>query len=120
MSKKICKKTLSAAHQRTGVSRLVIVGGTSRAVSELRERMGPSVRLKLVDGTKRVSRAYAANVAASADLVVIWAPTPLHHSVSRNFKAVTPKGKRMQIRRRGVASLIQEINDFLENRETAA
>ena len=72
---------------------------------------GDPLELRLIDGS---ARAHAAGEAAQqltwAQLLVIWASTPLHHKVSVAYTGQAPAGLPVVIvARRGVESLCREI-----------
>lgn len=85
------KRVLVACH-RSGVRRLVVVGGSPRAREELwgdyeerrpdGSRSGIGVEWRLVDGTGRPNEREARANLDWADIVVIWATTQLDHKVS--------------------------------------
>jgi hypothetical protein len=93
---------------------LVVVGGTPDAQRELRDSLqGSDVKLQLVSGMSKVSLARCKSAAEAADLVVIWAPSPLSHAVSSNFSRVTPQRRLVYVTKRGVASLAEAVADWL-------
>jgi hypothetical protein len=101
---------------RRGIRRVVIVGGTGAQRRELEELLGASSRdtgieIRFVDGTRQshTGRDALANM-RWAQLVVIWASTPLKHSISHLYVAEPPPHLRvLTVTRRSVEALCSEI-----------
>ena len=98
-----------------GVRRVLIVGGRPPLWGEMERALQPKLELRFVDGTSKLpSGADAARDCAWADLLVVWAPTPLPHKVSGLYKpevCVVPR--RVVVHRRGIEALAMEVVDHL-------
>ncbi|MEI7645437.1 MAG: hypothetical protein WCJ55_14285 [Chloroflexales bacterium] len=97
-------------------SRLLLVGGTPQQHHELDQALAAGgVELRAIDGLKRAhSAAEAARQSAWADVVAIWAATPVKHKVSQVYTdAVTPHALRVIVARRGIESLCADIRAAL-------
>ena len=96
-----------------GMSRVVVVGGTNAIFSQIRGMSPQGVQWRFVDGTRRVGAKAAASDLAWADVILIWATTPLPHTVSglysQDLRAITVRG-------RGIAALGREAIIFAERR----
>ena len=102
-------QTLKAA----GMGRVLVVGGTEAQAREIRQNTPDSVEWRFVTTqTSRDARYYRGD-RDWADVIVIWASTPLPHKVSRHFEG---KGdsRRISVTRRGVAALADEVKQHLE------
>lgn len=108
---------LHAAHAK----RLVIVGGSPHAHAELKAAFrGSRVALCLIDGTRDQSSKRARALAEGADIVVIWASTPLRHSVSGQFARVQHQHNTIAVLRRSVAALVAAVEGHLALRAEGA
>lgn len=98
--------------QRKGISRIVVVGGTRVDHEEIsRQARGKGVEFRFVDGTKpaRASR-LCDPYSQWADLVIIWANTPLKHVVSYTYTGNrSTSGKVVYANRTGVAAMIDQV-----------
>ena len=99
--------------QKKGIARVVIVGGTPHLWHEMIEIFdaAPGIEVVYVDGTKT---SHSAKDALSnkrwAQLIVVWAPTPLQHAVSNHYNHDMPEHVRVvTVNRRGVEALCAEI-----------
>lgn len=95
-----------------GRHRLLVVGGTGGNHADLAELLvGTGVELRCVDGAER-SRTKKAALPdlAWADLMVVWASTPLPHKVSVSYTDERPPELPMiTVARRGIAALCNEV-----------
>lgn len=97
---------------RRGVSRVVIVGGTETQQHDLQQLLSSAdLEIRYVDGTKTSHTQKDAIANASwAQLVVIWAPTPLKHAVSNLYtRDPQPHVRIVTVSRRGIEALCGEI-----------
>lgn len=91
----------------SAVRRVVIVGGSPGTRSELTALLQREIDLRLVDGRARVTRQQAVTDLEWADLVLVWGPTQLDHSVSTLYTGPSINGKKVvTVARRGVAALV--------------
>jgi len=107
---------LLAACQRTGVRRLVVVGGSPSVREELRDALGSGLDLRLVDGTERRSLAQARQDLDWAELVLLWGGSELDHRVSTLYTGA-PSGLRRKLvhtSKRGIAALLEAAVAHLE------
>jgi hypothetical protein len=74
------------------------------------------LELRFVDGTQPAPSQKEAWVNCDwADLVVIWAPTPLPHKVSDRYARAVCDADRVEVHRRGIEALAGEVTRHLEN-----
>ncbi|HET7044537.1 MAG TPA: hypothetical protein VFI37_06785 [Gaiellaceae bacterium] len=103
-------RELVAACAATGVRRLVFVGGSPSFRQELGRLVDGRLELRLVDGTRRATKAGAQQDIAWADVVVVCGATELSHKVS-NLYTDEPAARRklVQTRRRGIEAIADEV-----------
>jgi hypothetical protein len=107
---------MAASCATAGVHRVLIVGGRPPMWNEMERTLRPSsLELRFVDGTSNLpSGADAMRDCAWADLLVVWAPTPLPHKVSGLYRAeVCGVARRVVVHRRGIEALAMEVVDHL-------
>jgi len=97
---------------RHDVRKVLIVGGADSQIDDVERLLTrDGAALRFVDGTKKshTKKMAIANM-AWADLLVIWAPTPLRHSVSNLYSSEQPEHLRViSVPRRGIEALCMEI-----------
>jgi hypothetical protein len=96
-----------------GLSRVVVVGGTNAIFSQIRGMSPQGVQWRFVDGTRRVGAKAAASDLAWADVILIWATTPLPHTVSGLY---SQDSRTITVRSRGIAALAREATIFAQRR----
>jgi hypothetical protein len=108
-------RRMAASCVTAGVRRLLIVGGRPPLWVEMERELRPALELRFVDGTSKLpSGADAARDCAWADLLVVWAPTPLPHKVSGLYRQdVCVVQRRVVVHRRGIEALAMEVVDHL-------
>jgi hypothetical protein len=112
--------------KRAGRERVLVVGGAPDCHADLRrlQRDAPSLKVRVVDGEKRLEASRARALVLGSDVVAFWSGSVLPHAVSdpiktaargvpRLIRAVTPSGGR------GVASLCQAVLKALEQQTSA-
>ena len=102
---------LAEACRANGVRRLLILGGTGANHAELRDLLtGKGVSLRCIDGSAQtVTKRDALRDLDWAELMVVWASTPLPHKVSVSFTDERPTTLPMiTVARRGIAALCRE------------
>lgn len=106
---------LIAACRRTGVTKIVIVGGSPSVREELAGLDGAGLELRLVDGTERRPAEKAKADLVWADLILLWGASELHHKVSTLYSGAPPplKKKIIHVAKRGVAALLSEAVSHL-------
>jgi len=103
-------RELGRALVRAGKRELLLLGGVPGAHDELRRGLdGSGVELRVVDGTTTRPLAQARAWADAADLIVVWATTPLDHRVSLQFTRPEYRGKTITVSRRGAGALARDI-----------
>jgi len=110
-------RRMAAACGSAGVRRMLVVGGRPPMWSEMdRTLSGSGLQMRHVDGTSKLpSGADALRDCAWAELLVIWAPTPLPHKVSDLYRAdVCGVARRVVVHRRGIEALAMEVVSHLE------
>jgi hypothetical protein len=108
-------RRMRAACAAAGVRRVLVVGGRPPMYAEMEELLGRDLDLRFVDGTGNLPNgADALRDCAWADLLVIWAPTPLPHKVSGLYRAeVCGVAHRVTVHRRGIEALAAEVVEHL-------
>jgi hypothetical protein len=111
-------RAMAAACRAAGVKRVLIVGGRRPMYVEMSSTLGQALELRFVDGTGNLpSGTDALRDCAWADLLVIWAPTPLPHKVSGLYRPeVCGVGRRVTVHRRGIEALASEVVEHLARR----
>jgi len=105
-------RLLAEALQQAGISRVLLLGGTPPQHTTLRDLLADDpVALRMIDGSMRAhSGAEAAQQLVWAQLLVVWASTPLHHKVSVAYTSQASPGLPvLTVARRGVESLCRGI-----------
>lgn len=107
-----------------GVGRLLVLGGTPAQHRELAQLLaGAEVALRCVDGSSGAhSRQQAGANLDWADLVVIWASTPLAHKVSQaytNSAEQRARAPQVTVARRSLTALCDALVEHLQGRAGA-
>jgi len=100
--------TSARGHRRP---RLVIVGGSPEARTQLVELTRGVAELRLVDGLGRATEDHARTDIAWADVVLVWGSTQLDHKVSNHYAKAA---NAITVPRRGVAALLDAAADRLD------
>lgn len=111
-SQRRAARLLAEALHQAGISRLLLLGGTPPQHTTLRDLLASDpLELRLIDGSARAhSAGEAAQLLAWAQLLVVWASTPLHHKVSVAYTGQAPPSLPViTVARRGVESLCRGI-----------
>lgn len=98
--------------RRRGVVRVVLVGGTPNQHAEVKELFGGTgVEIRYIDGTQAGHSAKDALANRRwAQLVVVWAPTPLRHAVSDLYTSAPARHLRIvAVSRRGIEALCTAV-----------
>lgn len=100
-------RRMELACTAAGIRRILVVGGRPPMYAEIEAIVGRAFDLRFVDGTSNLPNgADALRDCAWADLLVIWAPTPLPHKVSSLYRAeVCGVAHRVTVHRRGIEAL---------------
>lgn len=108
-------RRMRSACAAAGVRRVLVVGGRPPMYAEIDSILGRDLDLRFVDGTSNLPNgADALRDCAWADLLVIWAPTPLPHKVSGLYRAeVCGVAHRVTVHRRGIEALAAEVVEHL-------
>ncbi|MDH4334383.1 MAG: hypothetical protein OEW24_03835 [Chloroflexota bacterium] len=103
------------ACRAAGVDRVLVVGGRPPLWAEL-EREAPTLTFRFVDGTSNLpNQNDAFQHCAWADLLVIWAPSPLPHKVSGLYRPeMCAVAHRVTVHRRGVEALALTVVQHFE------
>jgi len=112
-------RLLAEALHDAGISRVLLLGGTPPQHTTLRELLADDpVALRMIDGSARAhSAGEAAQQLAWAQLLVVWASTPLHHKVSVVYTSQVPPGLPvLTVARRGVESLCRGVAEQVRRR----
>ena len=96
-----------------GLSRVVVVGGTTALYTQIRSMSPRGVQWRFVDGTRRVGAKAAGSDLAWADVILIWATTPLPHTVSGLY---SQDSRTVTVRSRGIAALAREATIYAQRR----
>ncbi len=110
-------RSMADACTAAGIRRVLVVGGRPPAYVEL-ERELAGLDLRFVDGTSNLpNQTDALRDCAWAQLLVIWAPTPLPHKVSALYRFdVCHVAHRVTVHRRGLEALADEVVRHLRGR----
>ncbi len=109
-------RRMVAACADAGVRRIVVVGGTPTLWGTLGELVaGDPIELRTIDGTRATNEREALQNCAWADLVIVWAPTPLAHRVSDLYGADRCVADHVEVHRRGIAALATEVTTHLKH-----
>lgn len=108
-------RRMASACSQAGVRRVLVVGGRPPMYAEMERTIGRDLELRFVDGTSNLPNGTdALRDCAWADLLVIWAPTPLPHKVSSLYRAeVCGVAHRVTVHRRGIEALAAEVVEHL-------
>jgi hypothetical protein len=108
-------RRMGSACARARVRRVLIVGGRPPMYAEIERTLGRDLQLRFVDGTSNLPNGTdALRDCGWADLLVIWAPTPLPHKVSTLYRAeVCGVAHRVTVHRRGIEALAAEVLEHL-------
>jgi hypothetical protein len=108
-------RRMASACKRAGLRRVLVVGGRPPVYAEMERTLGRDLQLRFVDGTSNLPNGTdALRDCAWADLLVIWAPTPLPHKVSTLYRAeVCGVAHRVTVHRRGIEALAAEVVEHL-------
>ena len=119
---RLAVKSVAALLRRSGVSRVVVVGGSPRLRRELDSLWPRDLELRLVSGTGQHTLKDAKANLDWADVVVIWGPTQLKHKVSKLYegRAASRTGQVISVRRRGIEALCQELRTWAGRRQDRA
>ena len=110
-------RRMAAVCTGAGIRRLLIIGGRPPNYAAMQRTLGGGPNLRFVDGTSNLPDGNAAlRDCAWADLLVIWAPTPLPHKVSSLYRAeVCGVPHRVTVHRRGIEALASEVIEHLSS-----
>ena len=118
-SQRRAARLLAEALRQAGISRVLLLGGSPPQHTTLRDLLaGEPIELRLIDGSARAhSAAEAAQQLAWAQLLIVWASTPLHHKVSVAYTGQAPPHLPViKVARRGVESLCRGIAEQVGRR----
>ncbi len=102
---------LGACAARRRRPRLLVVGGSPEARTQLVDLAGGAADLRLVDGLGRATEDHARTDIAWADVVLIWGSTQLDHKVSNHYAKAA---NAITVPKRGVAALLDAAADRLD------
>jgi hypothetical protein len=109
-------RRMAASCATADIRRVLIVGGRPPMWTEILRTLQPSrIELRFVDGTSNLPGGTDALRDCSwADLLVVWAPTPLPHKVSDLYRPdVCSVAHRVVVHRRGIEALAMEVVEHL-------
>jgi hypothetical protein len=108
-------RRMAASCAMAGVRRVLVLGGRPPMWQEMARELAPKLQLRFVDGTSKLPNGSdALRDCAWADLLVIWAPTPLPHKVSGLYRQdVCAVARRVTVHRRGIEALATEVCEHL-------
>jgi hypothetical protein len=106
---------MASACQEFGITRLLVVGGTPRTEEALRRDLAPHpIELRVASGTdNEPSLRDALDHCRWADLVAVWAPTPLPHKVSTLYTGPQCNARRVLVHSRGLEAFAHAVTDHL-------
>ena len=100
---------MAIAMTEAGLSRAVVVGGTDQKAARIRDLSPPSIRWRFVGGLGNINQRDAGSDLRWADVVVIWATTPLPHRVSNLYSKADHT---ITSPTSGIATLAREAAEF--------
>jgi hypothetical protein len=102
---------------RSGLTRILIVGGSPEGQAHLQAELGgPGVSIQVVDGTRAPGSDRARRLRNGADIVVIWGGTPLDHPVSERFIDRADRSRTVVVPRGGPQSVLRALSDHVRRR----
>ena len=104
---------LSQRMLASGLSRLLVVGGTNCEFRTIRDGSPDTLSWRFVDGTKARTDRHYRELMEWADVIVIWGSTPLNHSVSNRFSKAGDD-RVVEVAKRGIRALAIEIIRHLD------
>ncbi len=111
-------RRLVEACREARIRRILVVGGRPPVWTEVEREAGASLQFRFVDGTSNLPTGTdALRDCAWADLLVIWAPTPLPHKVSGLYRSeLCAVAHRVTVHRRGIEAMADEVVSHLRRR----
>lgn len=106
---------LAASLAGTGVSRVVVVGGTEQKGREIRSGCPPDIEWRFVDGMKAYGDHHYQPDKAWAQVIVIWTRTPLAHKVSSHFETEA-RDRLIYVTGTGIESLCEAVTAHVTRR----
>ena len=107
-------RRMGSACVAAGVRRVLVVGGRPPLYREMGRRSGTTSSSASLTAPTTCRTAPMPADCAWADLLVIWAPTPLPHKVSTLYRAdVCGVAHRVTVHRRGIEALAAEVIEHL-------
>ena len=97
---------MAAAMAKEGLSRVLVVGGTANKERTMRQETG--VEWRFIDGTAAPHERSLRSQRKWADIIVVWASTPLKHRVSKHFEG-RGDDRVITVDRRGIAALADAV-----------
>jgi hypothetical protein len=106
---------MANACEEFGMTKLLVVGGTPRNEEALRRDLARHpIELRVVPGTDNEPNLRdALDHCRWADLVVVWAPTPLPHKVSTLYTGPQCDARRVLVHSRGLEAFAHAVTDHL-------
>ena len=95
-----------AAIVKAGRPRILVVGGTANKERTMRQETG--VEWRFIDGTVAAHERSLRSQRKWADIIVVWASTPLKHRVSKHFEG-RGDDRVITVDRRGIAALAEAV-----------
>ena len=97
---------MAAAMAKAGLFRILVVGGTANKERTMRQET--RVEWRFIDGTAAPHERSLRSQRQWADIIVVWASTPLKHRVSRHFEG-RGDDRVIIVDRRGIAALAEAV-----------
>jgi hypothetical protein len=98
---------LSRVLREAGISQCLVVGGTPVYWDEMKRYLENPKGWRIVDGTQRAPRSGRAKADQRwCDLCIIWAPSPLRHTVSNQYKDAS---RRVTVTGRSIKALCRTV-----------
>lgn len=94
--------------QSRSMSNILIVGGTEKYQRELLSISPNGLSWRFIDGKRVRDARYYRSDKAWADLILIWASTPLDHKVSQHFQACNDP-RVVTVPGRGIEAMLQDV-----------
>ncbi|MEX2598714.1 MAG: hypothetical protein WD533_03560 [Dehalococcoidia bacterium] len=109
-------RQMAEAMREADKTRLLVVGGTPAMAKELARLLPPPCEARFVLKDDKRATKEAGQEAGWADVIVIWASTPIAHKTTELYKQYKP----ITVARRGISALAGEVVTSLARTGAAA
>ena len=100
---------LREAMRRAGKCRLLVIGGTPNTQAEVLKQLGDAGEVRFVSNGEAHSSRTASENKGWADVIVIWATTPIDHKITTHYRGP----RTITVAQRGAAALASGVASHL-------